>query len=190
MEAKTVTDIQYYDNLYRKMIAEPESEGWAWIKERAEFVAQYVVGESVLDLGCGFAVIADMVEAFYFGIDWSRVSIDWNRENVKNDFAAFLECGIGDWLDWKRDDLMSPYDTVMLLDVLEHLPSPKAIIDQLEGVVGQRLIVTVPRDMAGRAHIHPVWSVRQLEKLLGEDVDCELFGGPNGDRWWLATVDV
>ena len=105
----------YYDNVYRRMIDNPQRHGWSWLRNRTNAVAPHVVGDSVLDLGCGLSLIADQIEdRFYTGVDFSSVALDWCRDNVQNENALFVASGLVEWL--LTDD--QRYDTVVMMEEL------------------------------------------------------------------------
>jgi 2-polyprenyl-3-methyl-5-hydroxy-6-metoxy-1,4-benzoquinol methylase len=179
----------YYDRTYQQLIDAPDHEGWKWLQERVEKVSHYIVGDSILDLGCGLARIAERFpDVSYTGIDYSPVAIEWSRDNCSTENTLYVCSGIIEWLVGQRDN----YDTVLLLEILEHVKTPGLIVAEALMRTAKRLIVTVPRDMPGRSHITPVWTEEMLLELLGEKawVYCHLFGGPDNDRWWIAVKDI
>ena len=137
MAIDTVKDVEYYDNLYSNMIANPDAEGWTWIEERAEKVAPLIEGESVLDLGCGLSLLADKVDIAYRGVDCSSVAVEWKKARYHNRLIIF---GLGDL-------------------------------------------------MPGKKHYHPRWTARELDALLHGGTRPRLFGGPDGERWWIVEKE-
>lgn len=180
-----MSDTGYYDTLYRKMIQNPNADGWAWIEERTNKVEQYIVGESVLDMGCGLSLLQNRTKIAYTGIDCSRVAIDWNKMMSRSlRTTGFM---IGDLVVVNGLGL---YDTVLLLDVLEHIPDYRLVYQKALDSARKRLIVTVPKNMPGKKHFYPTWDVDRLTDLMGIDVKSELFGGDDDMRWWMAIKDV
>jgi SAM-dependent methyltransferase len=174
----------YYDNVYRQSISE---ESQRWILERDLAVLPYITGTSVLDLGCGLGTIANHLTnrswAEYLGLDFSSVAIEHASAANTNPAATFQESDILTYTS------MTQWDTVLLLEVLEHIDNPSFMCKRALSIAGQRLIVTVPRDMPGRAHVKPTWTRLDLERMLGNLSVCELFGGEESDRWWLAVKE-
>lgn len=188
MAKVTARGAGYYDTQYRRAVEE-QGEGMAWIDERYAFVAGHIVG-SVLDLGCGLGHIADMIsDADYLGVDFSEFCIEYARGNIKNPNARFVQADLCT-LRYLSSIVGEQFDTVLLLEVLEHLDKPKAAADLALRLARRRVVVTVPRDMPGRAHVWPTWGRADLEELLGELSVCRLFGGDEGDRWWLAVREI
>ena len=84
----------------------------------------------------------------------------------------------------------SEFDTVLLLEVLEHVADPGSLADLALRSAAKRIIATAPRDMPGRAHVWPTWTQADLERILGTLSKCFLFGGEEDDMWWLAIKDM
>ena len=76
MEADAVILPSYYDMTYAVLMQHPGGLGWEWMEERILKIAPLVVGDSVLDLGCGLGIIADAIDnKKYFGLDFSSTAI-------------------------------------------------------------------------------------------------------------------
>lgn len=173
----------YYDAVYKKMIAAP-SVSDEWAAERVAAVLPHVVG-SVFDLGCGLGEIANELGE-YCGIDFSKTAIDYAVAHCRNPNAKFLHMSYTDLAGVKS----MQYDTVLLLEILEHVQNVKQLAEIALQIAKRRIIITVPRDMPGRAHIRPRWTEGDLAAQFGRLDICRLFGGPNQDRWWLAVKDI
>lgn len=170
----------YYDNIYRQAMSDLSFE---WMKERDDMVAQYLEG-TILDLGCGLGYIANRTKEEYVGFDFSTEAIDRANEMCENLRAQFK---LG-YIEHLPHDL-GRFDTVLLLEVLEHVADPPFIFKVAMQHARKRVIVTVPRNMPGRAHVWPIWTRANLEQVMGELSVCKLFGGPDNDRWWIAVRD-
>lgn len=151
-------------------------------------------GWSVLDVGCGSAVIMQQVARLVPGLeisgcDLSPVAID--RLRSKRDLGfEFKRLFVHDI----RDPLPGPaVDAVISTEMLEHLENPAAALMNMAGVAMRRVIVSVPR---GECIISPehLWgfTVTDLADML-RDVG-------NGSEPWIrkarrdlhlvASVDV
>lgn len=173
----------YYDAVYGRMVVK-KGDSLAWIRERYGLVARYVRG-TVLDLGCGLGFIADKIKgAEYLGVDFSEFAIEHCRAKVRNPHASFE---VADLRTWKPPH---KFDTVLLLEVLEHVANPGSLAALALRSATRRIIATAPRDMPGRAHVWPTWDRADLEHILGKLSTCRLFGGEEDDMWWLAIKDV
>lgn len=178
IEVPMAKEADYYDVLYTK------GEDESWVAERNARVLPLIVGNSVLDLGCGTGSIANPWPHSYTGIDFSKRAIAIARENCHNPLAIFYVA------DLRSYTPPHCYDTVLLLEVLEHVDDYVDVAATALLAARKRIIITVPRDMPGRAHVKAQWTREGLEELFGPLASCELFGGETHDRWWLAVKDV
>lgn len=155
----------YYDGRFRRSITLPQK--LAQKRYRNRIVAGYVTG-SVLDLGCGLGLLADLVgEQEYLGVDFSPVALQWAREYTANPNARFWQYDI-----CALPEDMGTFDTVVLCEVLEHVEDPQAVADIALRLARQRVVVVVPVNMPGGAHLWPTWDQEKLETLLGELALC------------------
>lgn len=101
--------------------------------------------QAVLDLGCGEGfVIGHLVEADldadFVGIDRSPTAVVTARERL-GDRAEIVEADVTGIADLPR-----PFDVVMMLEVLEHLDDPAAMLDLLAELTTHQVIVSVPNE--------------------------------------------
>jgi SAM-dependent methyltransferase len=166
------------------MVLDRDALGWEWLGERIGKVAPFIIGDTVLDIGCGLGIIADYIDGReYLGLDFANFPIKWANNNIKNKRASFQMANIEDFT------LYSSYDTVLLLEVLEHVADIEGVAQLAKYYANKRVIVTVPRDMPGKGHVTPTWDDQDLKDLFGTEMGSVLFGGPNDDRWWLGIRD-
>lgn len=183
MDDRKLKGPDYYDAVYGKMVRK-KGDSLAWIRERYGLVARYIKG-TVLDLGCGLGFIADQIKgAEYLGVDFSEFAIEHCRKRTRNPHAQFEVADLRTWEPPKQ------FDTVLLLEVLEHVEDPGALAKLALKWATKRVIATAPRDMPGRAHVWPTWAQADLERILGTLNQCFLFGGEEDNMWWLAIKDV
>lgn len=167
---------EYYDSVYERQIV---GEIGTRIEKRLPAALEHVIG-SVLDLGCGLGQVADRVGgAEYLGVDFSPVAIEYARAHVKNPTAAFVLADLREWSACAG----SVYDTVLLLEVLEHVDDPQGLADIAVQLARKRVIVTVPTSFQDAAHVKLEWTRGDLADLFGELALCRVFGG----YWWLAV---
>jgi 2-polyprenyl-3-methyl-5-hydroxy-6-metoxy-1,4-benzoquinol methylase len=175
---------KYYDAVYQKIIAERGLSS-EWIDERHAVILPHIKG-SVFDIGCGLGEIANKIgNVPYVGIDISSEAIDYAKAHCINLQAEFFCLGYQAFFDTTLR-----FETVLLLEVLEHVALVGPVVELAKRCATGRIIVTVPRDMPGRAHVHPKWTETILEAILGKLSTCQLFGGPDNDRWWLAIKEM
>lgn len=106
----------------------------------AEYYDRYLrehAGGRLLDLGCGkvplYAAYKDHV---------SRCTcVDWANSLHKNDYLD-AECDLNDRLPFQAEE----FDTIVLSDVLEHLPRPEYVCQEIARLLapGGKLIMNVP----------------------------------------------
>lgn len=172
----------YYDAIYKQM-ANQSSDIDEWLADRFVKVAPHVRG-SVLDLGCGTGEMSNYVAGVYLGVDFSDFAIATAIRRTNNKQARFIKSSFTDLSG------VGKYDTVLMLEVLEHLTDYMPVVRFALAHARDRVVVTVPRDMPGRAHVHPQWNEKKLAEVLGPLTTCHLFGGETNDRWWLAVKEI
>ena len=139
--------------------------------------SKYVVG-TVLDLGCGLGLMADLVSGEYTGIDYSQVAIWHAKAHVQNQAARFT---CDDLLLYVLDAGDDSVDTVILCEVLEHLKHPEDTIREAKRVARDRIVMTVPRNSPNPLHVKSKWSYQDMLKLLGPKSTIENIRG-----FWLG----
>lgn len=151
---------EYINEGYRREIRQGGIDGYTNL--RIAPALAYIMGESVLDLGCGLGTAANHINNIeYLGIDYSPVAIEYAKKHNKNPNADFKLGRFKEAPDRK-------YDTVLLLEVLEHVMQPKLLAGFALEKARECVIVTVPINMVCRGHIHPRWTWDDLEKTLGK----------------------
>lgn len=164
---------EYYDKLYSGCKKRP-------YQELTKLAAGYIVGKSVLDLGCGAGQLTRYLNGHdYLGVDFSTVAIDIAKER----FPSYV-FNVG---DIRNLAINEDFDTVTLIEILEHLDNPIVAINVAQSRAERRIIVTVPVDMPDTAHVKPTWEKEDIEALLGELSFCEKV---LDDMYWLAVKDV
>lgn len=151
---------EYINEGYRREIRRGHLDGYT--NTRILPALAHIKGESILDLGCGLGAVANHINnREYFGIDYSPVAIEYAKEHNENPNADFK-------LGRFKETPNKKYDTVLLLEVLEHVAQPKLLAAFALERAQKCVIVTVPINMACRGHIHPCWTWDDLEKAVGE----------------------
>lgn len=172
---------RFYDGKYERWFRRPKhtKPDRDRFRRLAREVSEHVIG-SVLDLGCGLGFLAEVVSGPYLGVDFSPFAIrKAKKHNKKPEVEVrFLEADIRNLPD------VGEFDTVTMLEVLEHLDDPAQAVQAAKGLAQQRIIVSVPRHQPGAGHVWPTWSQTDLENLLGSGTVCWQYRG-----WWLAMWD-
>ena len=160
-----------------------------WMSERGLLES----GTTLLDVGCsegGFVLkIPDTVR---------RIGVDIDQPSIDRALAARGEANAEFYTaDFERFQLGRHIDVITMFHVLEHLPSPRAVLDHLRSVSTPetRLLVEVPilergstKDINGFFSVHHLthFSRRSLENLMGASgwqiVEAQIQPDYNGYR--------
>lgn len=101
-----------------------------------DLIPQYASGR-LLDLGCGkvplYAVYRDYIQ--------DNICVDWGDSLHCNDYLDF-ECDLSKRLPFSD----SEFDTIILSDVLEHIPDPQQLCNEMSRVLSGngKLLMNVP----------------------------------------------
>lgn len=144
---------EHYDRVYRK-----EYTSWDRSLGLAEVACKYAVG-SILDLGCGFGFVSEFAPGSYLGVDFSPVAVQKAKElHPEAEFAL---------ADFRSFEPPRIFDTVIMIEVLEHLDDPAGAIAFAKQWAAQKIIVTVPNHMRTEGHVWPFWTGGDVRRLLG-----------------------
>jgi len=126
----------------------------------------------VLDLGCGYAAVADVLR----DAGWEYVGGDRDADAVADVVSRGLEghvvdLAMGEGLAGKLADLLAgrPVGAVMMLDIIEHLPDPSAVLREL---------AQLSRSLTSDGNDAPVL-VTSIPNVAHFDLAAKLVGG----RW-------
>lgn len=122
---------------------------------------EYARGESLLDLACGDGLITSMLSSRFkniVGVDASSVHIAEARKRLP--MARFYENLIEDF------EIEEKFDSVFLLDILEHVADPVAVLTKAASLLAEDgiLIAHVPNARAVN---------RRLAVLMGTLLSCD-----------------
>ena len=150
-------------------------------RERARAALSLLPGgvHSVLDAGCGRGETLQMLTSCGYdasGVDVSSVAVNKAKEQG-------LKAEI---LDLEKDSIDQEFDTVVCMEVLEHLSKPETALRKLAGVLkdGGRLVVSLPNEKnayhllknlfaPNPAHIHRFTHGRALALFARADLKVE-----------------
>ena len=101
----------------------------------------------LLEVGCGEgyvleAIRADGIDAACTGIDQSAEAIDAARQRL----GPAVSLHVGDALTLSGSLPGPPPDLVLMIEVLEHLDDPEAMLDDLAEITGDFVLLSVPRE--------------------------------------------
>jgi 2-polyprenyl-3-methyl-5-hydroxy-6-metoxy-1,4-benzoquinol methylase len=101
----------------------------------------------ILEVGCGegyvlAAVQRAGIDAELIGVDFSEPAIEAARRRV----APPAELRVGDAREASRSFSGRRPDLVMMLEVLEHLDDPEAMLDDLAALTTTHVLLSVPRE--------------------------------------------
>lgn len=108
-------------------------------QERAQLIEKFVVGNKVLDIGCGYGVYVDYLSSLGYqahGVDFVPEFIKRAKKNKKGEFVL----GQVEKLPFKDKE----FDTTLLFDILEHGDDIK-ILNEAKRVTSKRILLIVPR---------------------------------------------
>lgn len=169
----------YYDRIFR-------DKSWRRdnvlrMRRRLTLPACLVTGDGVLDLGCGLGLLADVVrDREYLGVDFSEIAVRYARKHTRNSRARFLQADIRELTASE----LGRWDTVVMLEVLEHLQDPSLVVSLAKVCARRRIVVTVPTDMEKEpAHVKGKWTCTELSALFGSLNACEKF---KPDKSWVV----
>jgi SAM-dependent methyltransferase len=142
---------------------------------RAARALQIPAGSRVLDLGCAFGFGTRLLTHRYhaFGHDLSPGYIKRAQRSVPH---ATFTCGPADTVPYP-DGI---FDAILLLDVLEHVPNERALVDEIARLLrpGGQLILSVPN----KGLLAGLDSLNLYRRLLGDSAPP-----PTDDPSWCQS---
>jgi SAM-dependent methyltransferase len=111
---------------------------------RYAWACQFVAGARVLDAGCGLAygsiMLADAGAAEVVGVDNDESVV----ASVRDGMPATVSLEVGDVTGLSHDE--ASFDIVVCFEVIEHVPEPERVLDELHRVLrpGGLLVVSTP----------------------------------------------
>lgn len=124
-------------------------------ERKLEYVADYAAGQTALDLGCGMGWYASALAERGFRVS----AMDAQRRT--DDPRIDLTVGdIAPPLPYETE----AFDTVLMFDILEHLPNEDGILAEVARVTHQRLIVSVPHADDGFLPLYGLTYLHRIDK--------------------------
>jgi len=134
---------------------------------RYEWVKRNITGSKVLEIGCssgyGLRLFGDIEGLDYTGVDYNADIIEYARENFGDmPGVKFLQQDIS-------KGITGHYDTIVALEVLEHLPNGREIAQRLKRHCDTLLISVPYKEAPGYWGVHH--KIHQLEERDFPDFD-------------------
>jgi len=155
----------------------PQWHAFDYAQDRLATVRREVFGR-VLDVGCGKKLKA---ESFAVPVDYIGLDYDWGDGGLY-DYSPHV-LGDAHTLPFASESM----DSVLLLEVLEHLKSPELAIKEAFRVLKPTgvLLISVPflYPLHDEPHDYRRWTMYGLELLVqqaGGEVEVRLLGGGGG----------
>jgi methionine biosynthesis protein MetW len=114
----------------------------AWRLRRARVFADLIdTGARVMDLGVGDGAILEYLvarkEIQAYGVDISPAAVEFCRGRGLNVDLVDVQKSVSDYLG-------EPFDYIILSEVLEHLPDPESLLDDLRPYVQKGFLISIP----------------------------------------------
>jgi 2-polyprenyl-3-methyl-5-hydroxy-6-metoxy-1,4-benzoquinol methylase len=111
-------------------------------KRKISLIKEYLVGKSILELGCGTGeILAGMPQNYSkLGVDIAQAGVDEAKRRFPDlDFRV---------MDIEKEVIKAQFDTVIALDVFEHLSDPERMLKQTAKLTNKKgkLIMSVPNN--------------------------------------------
>lgn len=109
-------------------------------------VLPLIAGESVLDVGCGYGRWCHLIRSNFWEAGASMPPLidgfDAFQPNV--DFCGSTNCYRSVWKQELPSPITGTWDTVLAVEIIEHVSEFEETVELLEGVAKQRVIFSTP----------------------------------------------
>lgn len=170
-------------NNFERYVAIKGEEVWPREKARYQWAASRAIGKTLLEVGCsngyGSQFFSDSTD--YLGIDYDKKIILVAKEEGWGNNRSFIHADINTYE-------LGQYDTIVAMEVIEHLDNGLQVAQQLKGHC-KRLLITVPykEEPGFWGEHHRLHRLDQSHlpgfkyRFMGEDgqIADEPFGGMN-----------
>jgi methionine biosynthesis protein MetW len=172
----------YWDNKARSGLGNLSS----WRLKRAQVFTELVDdGDRVLDLGVGDGALLHYMLAHKnisaYGLDVSPKAVDFCR-------AHGLEVDLADINQPISNFLHGPYDYVILSEIIEHLPDPERLLNDLRPHVRKGIIISIPNTGYHQHRLRLLFGRFPLQWVVtpGEHLR---FWTRADFHWWARQID-
>jgi SAM-dependent methyltransferase len=124
-------------------------------------------GRRVLEVGCGVGQFLSFLKSRGF----EACGVEPSAQAVEIAHKQDLDVIQGEMVDWVRARERASFDSVVLVNVLEHVPDPSELLTLIRGVLvpGGVVCVRVPNDFS------------EIQEAAHQHLQ--------GNRWWIAAPD-
>ncbi|WP_099361311.1 glycosyltransferase [Fredinandcohnia onubensis] len=149
----------------------------------------------VLEVGCASGELSSVIAMHVnnvFGIDIDPVAIELARYKVKTFGLSNCYFNLGDGANLSFQD--NTFDTVILAEVLEHVPDPVPFIEEALRVCkhGGRIIISVPKgySIPDPDHVR-IFTRENLVALINNFTSCHInWVNEVPSQWILCYIDI
>jgi SAM-dependent methyltransferase len=120
----------------------------------------------VLDLGCGTGLIQEHLNNDYLGLEKNPGFVSYAQRKNRNVYEEDIQ-NFHKYLKGRRD-------TVLLMDVLHHVPHPGDLIEKIISSGANKIVICEPYNLPE----HPIYSNAILNRIF----DADGINGPN--KWF------
>ena len=126
----------------------------------------------ILDLGCGIGKVGRQFQSLTLhGVDFSseRIKEALHRSQARP-WQTFECADLWEWVRNAHHAGNAAWGTILLVDVLEHLHHPRALIDDIRTQIAcENLIATVPLNFPNKAHLQVYGGMGVVVRNLSPD---------------------
>jgi len=156
-------------------------------KARYEWVAKNLKGKKILEIGCGSGYGTRFLppDVNYSGMDYNRDIIDFATKEFGDSTHRFMCINV---IDWDSAWFPEKFDTIIVLECIEHLPNGKMLAQKLKEST-DCLLISVPNNEPpggwGPFHVLHNLSAKDFPGFRDEymDLGCNMVDKFDGAGW-------
>lgn len=175
-----------YDDYWDKKAQSGLGHLSPWRLKRAQVFASIVnLGDRVLDLGVGDGAVLkyliDHKQIDGYGLDISPKAVAFCREQGLNVDLSDINKPLADFIK-------EPFDFIILSEIIEHLPDPESLLNELRPFARKGIIVSIPNTGFHQHRLRLVLGKFPLQWVMtpGEHLR---FWTLADFRWWARQMN-